>query len=708
VELFVRCVRKLRQDYVLTSSEAPHVAGIVRLLDGIPLALCLAAPRMVVMNARALLHRLRTNLDSLMQGGHGRHSTLDAAIEASWNAMEPWEQRALCQCTVFRGGFSTEAAEAVIDLRGLTGAPAILDVLQSLRDKSMLRACTSCIAPDELRLEMYRAVRQYASRRFERIEATDAESRHADWFVAWGERWSADASPAAGGVLVERDNLLAVVDRVAAHQPVTARTAEPALRALLVLSGVAQLHGPMQTWMRVLDPTLEATRDSGADPMLVGRALSLRGALHRARGNPRAASRDLLHAVGTARSLRADCLEAEATLELAQLFADRGDGDESRRHHDKAMELWRSCGALGQEARAMASLGRLLAREGRVEQALPLLERAVAVHESHLNPIALALDHRWLAEVLIDVARLREAREHLAASAAHCRETGDFAGEAIATGMVGLIEHDSGQLAAADRTWGEAIGAMREFGLVPVVGLFTGYLGVLRREQGRGAEAYTLLRQAIDLVGEEGDALKLSLFLVHLAALDGEARRADDAAGSLRRATALAASLHAPCVGALCQLQSKLEEGSDASQERACACEVAHSSVSVRIALRCEQRARGATLVPPPDDALVVAAAAQWFRAPHGECVSLERRRPLARILDRLIRERLDHPGHPLSWEVVLAAAWPGERVIASAGAHRVRVAVSTLRKLGLRELIQTVEDGYVLTLDCKAVQLDG
>jgi predicted ATPase len=281
VELFVQCVRKHRQDYTLTLSEGPFVAGIVRVLDGIPLAIKLAAPRLLVMSARALLHRLRAGSEVLARGGAGRHATLDAAIEASWNALETWEQSALGQCTVFRGGFSTEAAEAIIDFGEGAEAHSVLDTLQSLRDKSMLRAWVPAYAAHETRLELFRAVRDFAAQRVDSREVHRIEERHADWFVQRGERWAAGGWDMDGGVQSDRDNLLAIVERVAERQPVTARTAEPALRALLVLAAVAQLHGPSQSWMRVLEPTLDATKDSGADPLLVGRAFALRGALHR-------------------------------------------------------------------------------------------------------------------------------------------------------------------------------------------------------------------------------------------------------------------------------------------------------------------------------------------------------------------------------------------------------------------------------------------
>jgi hypothetical protein len=137
---------------------------------------------------------------------------------------------------------------------------------------------------------------------------------------------------------------------------------------------------------------------------------------------------------------------------------------------------------------------------------------------------------------------------------------------------------------------------------------------------------------------------------------------------------------------------------------------LAGSSAEVVLALRCfdraaQARAEKAEALPPPE-ALLVGPAGQWFRPPRGERVPLDRRKPLALLLDRLARERAERPGAPLAWDALLSAAWPGERVLAVAGAHRVRVAVSTLRKLGLKEVLCTREEGYLLAPEIQTIRL--
>jgi len=96
-------------------------------------------------------------------------------------------------------------------------------------------------------------------------------------------------------------------------------------------------------------------------------------------------------------------------------------------------------------------------------------------------------------------------------------------------------------------------------------------------------------------------------------------------------------------------------------------------------------------------EALCIATDGSWFCVPSREKVDLSRRQALRRILAHMLRARLDEPGRVISSDEVLAAGWPGERVIPRAGASRVYVAIRTLRKFGLRDFIVTSQGGYLL-----------
>jgi hypothetical protein len=93
----------------------------------------------------------------------------------------------------------------------------------------------------------------------------------------------------------------------------------------------------------------------------------------------------------------------------------------------------------------------------------------------------------------------------------------------------------------------------------------------------------------------------------------------------------------------------------------------------------------------------VVGPQAKWVQPPDGEPQDLRRRKSIRLILEALVEHHHAHPGAGLTLDALLAAGWPGERVVPAAGANRVYVALTTLRKLGLRGLVLSQDDGYLI-----------
>lgn len=118
VDLFAVRERSRRPEFELTASNRPIVQDIVMLLDGLPLAIELAAARVVSLAPRQLLERLKDRFQLLagVRGVQARQATLRSAIDWSWALLAPWEQSALGQASVFVGGFTVGAAESVLDL----------------------------------------------------------------------------------------------------------------------------------------------------------------------------------------------------------------------------------------------------------------------------------------------------------------------------------------------------------------------------------------------------------------------------------------------------------------------------------------------------------------------------------------------------------------------------------------------------------------
>ena len=179
VELFVQRAQAARGGFHLTPANAPAVAEICARLDGLPLAIELAAARIKVLSPAALLARLSGRLEVLTGGPRdapARLQTMRAAIAWSYATLDAREQAALCRLAVFAGGFSLLAAERLLD-----DAPStLLELLTSLVDKSLV--IDDELPTGERRFRMLETIREFALEQLEsRREAATARRRHAEW-----------------------------------------------------------------------------------------------------------------------------------------------------------------------------------------------------------------------------------------------------------------------------------------------------------------------------------------------------------------------------------------------------------------------------------------------------------------------------------------------------------------------------------------------
>src|ERR1700722_10311179 len=255
VELFLDRANAHRPRRPLGDESAELVGALVRKLEGIPLAIELAAARADVLGLEGLLARLPHPLDLLggsLRGVDARQVTMRNAVAWSWDLLDEPDRRALARCSVFHGGFSLAAADVVL------GEPA-LDRVQSLRDKSLLRVLAreapaepggaAARPPATIRFSLYEAVRQLAAEKLvERGEGDLVGQRHAACYLAaggahaaaWERAGSVDALDRIGE---ELPNLLAVVDR-ALDGPSSSASVSEALRALMVIDPVLATRGP--------------------------------------------------------------------------------------------------------------------------------------------------------------------------------------------------------------------------------------------------------------------------------------------------------------------------------------------------------------------------------------------------------------------------------------------------------------------------------
>ncbi|KFE70770.1 ATP-binding protein [Hyalangium minutum] len=502
VQLFAQRARAVRGSFELTEQEAPLVADIVRRLDGIALAIELAAARTNLLSIQQLRNRLPRRFELLSCGlreASHRQATLRGAIDWSWNLLEASEQEALAQCSVFRGGFTMEAAEAVLALPPWGGD--ILDTLQSLRSKSLLKLSASESTDGELRLGMYESIREYACARLAETGGNASiVARHAEYYVTRA-RGLRDQVRGGGGLealralALERENLLAACDSCLMMVPGTAESLTRALLGLVALEPDVAARGPAGLLLPRLELALELAESVPVEPMLRTEALAVRGRAHLEAGQLTFARRDLEAARDAFHLLGAMAWKKEALVDLSIVARHEGDMDaawsliqeaqtipsgtrrwleayalgnlglveQSRQgaeaaipHLRAALELFRAVGDTTFEAMFLVNCGLAIGEAGRTAEAVPYLEEGLAKSLSagyRMGHIVARMD---LGCVLLGEDRAAEACEHLAAAERMGRQLGIRLLEGMTRGelgrallAVGTMEPARAQLSAA-------------------------------------------------------------------------------------------------------------------------------------------------------------------------------------------------------------------------------------------------------------------
>jgi hypothetical protein len=411
---------------------------------------------------------------------------------------------------------------------------------------------------------------------------------------------------------------------------------------------------------------IEATARSGADPLLYCQALAAQGNLQRQRGEERAGLQNLVHALSIAREIDAPAMVARGARELGEALIAAGQLDDAATQLDAAAVV---CAELGDgvgDGRVARARSRLAERRGDPSSARDWLERALAAHVDAGADPDRAVDLRLLGRLRLDTGRPDLARTALDEAAALSLRAGDRREAARIDGLRALADQLEGDLARARTAGLDATLALERRGFRRGAAELSAQVALAAWEAGADVEARALLTRASR--GHRGD---------EEPALDGWI-------GALR------AALDAPPE----DLDSAARELARTALHPALAAAARHCLAAVR------ERAGQRRIAAIPLADLVVGEGGRWFRAPGGEAVDLRRRKPLRRILAALVIARRERPGDALSADELLAAGWPGERVLAEAGAHRVRVAVSTLRKLGLSAALNTAANGYRLDPD--------
>lgn len=466
VHLFVDRARSVEGRFALDEKNAPIVAEICRRLDGIPLAIELAAARVKVLS----VEQIRAKLDDrfrLLTGGSKtalpRHQTLRATVQWSYDQLGGPERELLQDLSVFAGGWTLEGAASVAG-RALDEFE-VLDHLARLVDKSLV-----VVERDEggtPRYRMLETVRQYAEERLsESGRGAMVRTEHLDFYVAWAE--AADphlVGPEQGEWLArvdaELENLLSAIAWCGQAE----KGAVKGLRLVCGLRNYWDSRGLNELGAKISIEALE--RDAG--PEFVVERLKLRGALTSMLQRRGLITESIKVAEGTmalAREVGDPVRLAMAHRALGMGYSLVGRTPEARGELQEAIRLMRPSGHSPGLALTLGALGEVDRLEGRTTEALASYEEALAILREAGNSDGMSIMLVNLAMVAIDAGESERGRANLR-EAARIAETikGKYIGMA-AVSVAGSLAAISGDGARAARLWGAAAEARNRMGVV--------------------------------------------------------------------------------------------------------------------------------------------------------------------------------------------------------------------------------------------------
>jgi predicted ATPase/serine/threonine protein kinase len=519
VELFIERARAARSGWAPSPEEEEAIAEIVRQLDGMPLAIELAAARMSLLSPSQLVQRLPRRFDVLVgkKGVGDRQATLRGAIDWSWKMLGPAEQSTLAQLSVFSGGFTSEAAEAVVSLDHLEHTQSIIDLLVTLRSKSLVRAYFPLGDDGQTRFGLYESIREYAKEKLAAMGTErSAAERHTEYYTRLGTTLAdgAESRPAQLALLdLERENLLAVYQR-GVTQPTPNAVA---LDAVLALDPLLSLRGPFKPHLPMLDAALEK---SGPKAPRRSEGFEARAKARLARGKPHEALLDFEEAWRLTRDLGDVAHEGRIESFLGVVKRVMGERGTSHRHFAKGLTLLRKAGDRRMEGRCLSTQATLLTELGMEPEALDSFDKAIEIHrevgDRRYEGISLAnMGVTQQAMGLLDQARANYAK----ALAIH-RELGNRRSEGISHINLGDLFRDQGQAGPALAEYERALKILREVGARRHEGIVLVSIAAMHQELIELPRAATNYTAALEVLDEVADGRYAALARAGLAAVE--------------------------------------------------------------------------------------------------------------------------------------------------------------------------------------------
>jgi predicted ATPase/class 3 adenylate cyclase/Tfp pilus assembly protein PilF len=473
VNLFSERARAVKPDFALTPDNAQAVVGICAQLDGLPLAVELAAARIKILSPQAMLARLTSKLKLLTGGGHDlpeRQQTLRATIEWSHDLLNQDEKRLFRWFSVFINGAPFEAVEAIAiahpdeDSGSHVQIDAdVLDALSSLVSKSLVRQLQR--SDGRARFGMLSTIREFGLERLAECgEESVISERHARFFMQLAEE------------------------------------AEPRLRGSEQLPWLRRLeteHDNLQaalTWAINHDEVEIGLRIAGA----LWRFWYIKSYLSEGRNH-------LMQLLNLPQPAGIEAIRGKALNGAGSLIYNQGDYDLAKTLHEECLQIARKTGDGRSAAGALNNLGLIAKVHNHYDEAYSLFEQALDINRATGNRGWEAINYNNMGNVRYDQGDYASARAFEEQSVALFTDLGDSWGMAMSLADLGRVAFEQGNYAEARDLYGRSLGLQRELGDKRNVADTLNKLGVVILNQSDYAEAHDLFEQSLSLFRDLGD-----------------------------------------------------------------------------------------------------------------------------------------------------------------------------------------------------------
>lgn len=557
IQLFVERARLKRPGFEVTPQNATYIVQLCRRLDGIPLAIELAAARMSVLALEQVVNRLDERFRLLTEGMGAvlpRQQTLRAAIDWSYDLLNEPEQALLRRLSIFSGSFSLEAVEGICGLD--VDEYETLNLMSHMVDKSLV---IMGVRDGEARYRVLETIRQYAWEKLHGSEEMiELRNLHLHWYMGLAER----AKPELQGpnqkiwldrVETEHDNMRAALG----WSHVSEDEAEAGLRLAVALWWFWYVRGYLSEGRRWLEGVLATS--STLPILLRAKALYGTGLLTRNQGDSSRATalfneslvlfqeledKDNISAVlanlGIMASDQGNYTQGKALLteslglqqelgnkhrvanllsNLANIATAQGDYKLARSYLEESLTIFRELGNAYHLAISLNNLGYLVRLQGDCETARSFIEESMTLKRELGDKVGIASSLNRLGEVEWSCRNYSVARQFYEESLDLFREVGEKEAVALLLNNLGEIARCQGNYSEACILYKQALVVSREFGAEAIITDVLYNLGHVAQRQGDYAQAYVLFLESLDISGRLGARVSIAQCLLGLAGL---------------------------------------------------------------------------------------------------------------------------------------------------------------------------------------------